>query len=297
MSSLEELVKKVKASGAKKVLVQLPEGLITRSGEMEKLLSREGIVAFMSLEPCYGACDLRDCEAERLGCDLLVNVGHSDFGVKSRVPVLYYVWEIDFDPVPALEKNLEKLPGKIGLVSSVNYLPSLKKAREFMEKRGRECFVAGQVLGCDVSGALEIEDRVECYLYVGSGFFHPLGLALETGKKVFLLNSEKQVLEEVDPDMFVRQREVAKALSKDCKSFGILVSTKPGQMKKEEALQIKKKLESLGKEAFIFTMDTITPEKLLGLDVDCYINTACPRIAIENRTSFKKPILNPNEIF
>jgi len=297
MYNLEELVEKIKASCADRVLVQLPEGLITKGPELEKLLSREGIQATISLEPCYGACDLRDSEAERLGCELLVHVGHSDFGVKSKVPVIYYPWEIDFDPVPVLEINLKKIPEKIGLVSSVNYLGSLEKAREFLKEQGRECFIAGQVLGCDVSKALKFEDKVDCFLYVGSGLFHPLGLALETEKKVFLLNSDKRSLEEVEPDIFIRQMEVAKALAKDCNKFGILVSTKPGQAKPEKSLEIKKKLESIGKSAFVFTMDNITPEKLLALGVDCYINTACPRIAIENRTSFKKPILNPNEIF
>ncbi|UCG95604.1 MAG: diphthamide biosynthesis enzyme Dph2 [archaeon] len=296
MSSLEELVEKVKARGAKRVLVQLPEGLITRSRELEEKLSGEGIQSYVSLDPCYGACDLRDCEAKRLECDLLVHVGHSDFGVKSSVPVLYYEWFFDWDPVRILEKNLEKLPEKMGLVSSVNYLDSLAIVREHLENRGKTCFLAGQILGCDVSEALKIEKMVDCYLYVGSGAFHPLGLALKTKKPVFSLNPDKQILGKVDPDLFLRQREAAKALAGDCSSFGILVSTKPGQIQTEKILNVKKKLESEGKKAFIFAMDCITPEKLLGLNLDCYINCACPRIAIENRTSFQKPILNPDEI-
>ena len=45
----------------------------------------------------------------------------------------------------------------------------------------------------------------------------------------------------------------------------------------------------------ILTEKEIT-EKLEGLDLDAYVNTACPRIAIEDRTNFKKPILNPDEL-
>lgn len=302
MSNLEDLVVKIVEKGAKRVLVQLPEGLLARGPELHKILSRVGVDAFISLEPCYGACDLRDCEAERLGCGLLIHVGHSDFGLKSRVPVLYYEWRIDWDPVPIIEKNLNMLPEKIGLVSSVNFLGSLAKAKKFLESRGKKCFIGkgpsypGQILGCNVEGALELEKSVECYLYVGSGKFHPLGLALKTEKPVFNLNADNNILEKFEIEKFVRQREAAKALARDCKRFGILVSTKPGQANSEKALEIKKRLESEGKKATIFTMDCITPEKLEWLGMDCYVNTACPRIAMENRASFRKPIINLYEL-
>lgn len=301
---LEDLVKKIKIAGAKHVFIQLPEGLITKSKELEDLLSKEGIETFVSLEPCYGACDLRDCEAERLDCDLLVHVGHTDFGVESKIPVLYYEWRIDFDPVPILEKNLSKLPESIGLVSTVNFLDSLKKARKYLESLGKKCYVnsgfrtkyPGQILGCDVSAALKIEEKVDCFLFIGSGEFHALGLAIKTSKPVFSLKQENRDLKQVEKDKFVRQMHFAVALAKDCSNFGLLVSTKAGQVQIEKALEIKKKLEEKGKKAWIFTMDRITPEKLLGLNLDCLINCACPRVAVENRTSFGKPIINPEEL-
>lgn len=295
---LQDLVQKIKEINPKRVLIQLPEGLITKSQELEELLNKEGIESFVSLEPCYGACDLRDCEAERLGCDLLVHVGHSDFGVKPKVPVLYYEWRIKYDPVPVLEKNFEKLKNfkKIGLVSAVNFLDSLEKAKKFLDSSGKKCFIGGQILGCNVSNALKIEKKIDVFLYIGSGLFHPLGLALNTNKLVLSLNVEKQKIEAVDKETFEKQRYVAQEMVKDAYKFGILVSTKPGQIQIKRAIRIKNMLESKGKKAWIFTMDQITPEKLLGLDLDCYVSTACPRIAIENRTSFKKPILNPEEL-
>jgi 2-(3-amino-3-carboxypropyl)histidine synthase len=62
------------------------------------------------------------------------------------------------------------------------------------------------------------------------------------------------------------------------------------------AKDIKNKLESDGKKAYILVFNEIKPEKLEGFELDCYINTACPRIAIDDRNEFKKPILNPDEI-
>ena len=40
-------------------------------------------------------------------------------------------------------------------------------------------------------------------------------------------------------------------------------------------------------------MDEIRDDKLLGLDVDAFVNTACPRI-VEDK--FSKPILNPEDL-
>jgi len=303
---LQDLVKKIKEKNPKRVFIQLPEGLITKSQELEDLLKQEGIESIVSLEPCYGACDLRDIEAERLGCDVLVHVGHSDFGLKSKVPVLYYEWRIDFDPVPILEKNLKQFKSfeKIGLISSVNFIDSLESARKYLESQGKTCLMGmgkrtahpGQILGCDISAALQIEEKVDCFLFIGSGIFHPLGIAFKTSKPIFSINIEKNELVKVEKDKFIRQKYAAQARARDAKNFGILISTKPGQIQVNTALKIKEMLESKGKKVWIFAMDNISSEKLLGLDLDCLVNCACPRIAIENRTLFDKPILNPDEL-
>ncbi len=303
---LNGLIEKIKERKPKRVLVQLPEGLVINAQAIQDKLSSEGIEAFISLEPCYGSCDLRDCEAERLHCDLLVNIGHSDFGLRSKVPVLYYEWRFDFNPIPLLEKNFEKIErfGKIGLVSTVNYLDSLEDAKKWLGSRGKKCYTErgsvakypGQILGCDISAGKRIEEKVDCFLFIGSGKFHPIGLDLEVSKPVFQLDPEKGEIIKVDSEKFLKQREVAKALAKECKSFGIIVSTKPGQLKINEALKIKETLEEKGKKCYIFTMDRITPEKLEGIKVDCFINMACPRLALDNRTLFRSPVINPNEL-
>jgi 2-(3-amino-3-carboxypropyl)histidine synthase len=109
---------------------------------------------------------------------------------------------------------------------------------------------------------------------------------------------EKNEVEEISKlkEKFLKQRFATIAFAKDAKTFGILVSVKPGQLKLELTKRIKKKLEEKGKKAYILVFNEIKSEKLEGLDLDCYINTACPRIAIENRIEFKKPILNYDEI-
>jgi len=278
-------------------LLQIPDGLKRKA---LKIADEIGNV-LIDCESCYGACDLAVQEAKILGCDKIIHYGHSKL-IETDIPVEYREIREDYDPILVLGKNKIK-EKRIGLISTLQFLDSLERAKKFLEKKGKIVkigkgrFNPGQILGCDISSAKSIENQVDAFLFIGSGKFHPLGLALETEKPVYVLDVEKNELTNLNEfkQKFLKQKYTAIALAKDAKIFGILVSVKPGQLNLKLAEKIKKKLEKKGK-AYILIFNEIKPEKLEGLELDCYINTACPRIAIENRTEFKKPILNPDEI-
>jgi 2-(3-amino-3-carboxypropyl)histidine synthase len=277
-------------------LLQIPDGLKRKA---LKIADEIGDV-LIDCESCYGACDLAINEARILGCEKIIHFGHSKI-IETDIPVEYK--EIREKVNLPLEKiNIKEK--RIGLVSSLQFLDYLKIVKEFLEKNGKLVKIgkgksySGQILGCDISSARSIENDVEAFLYIGSGHFHPLGLALKTEKPVYFLNIENNKMEDLKQlkEKFLKQRYTAIALAKDAKTFGILISIKPGQMNLKLAKEIKKQLEKKGKKAYILVFNEIKPEKLEGLELDCYINTACPRVAIDNRTEFKKPILNPDEI-
>ena len=78
--------------------------------------------------------------------------------------------------------------------------------------------------------------------------------------------------------------------------MAVLVGLKPGQRRLEEALQLKEKLEKEGKATHLFAMKEITPEALMEFpSVDAFVNTACPRISLDDAARFRKPILTINE--
>ncbi len=62
---------------AKRVLLQLPEGLKPEAPKLAKIIEKCGAVAIISADPCYGACDIAVGEAEGLGVDLIVHFGHA----------------------------------------------------------------------------------------------------------------------------------------------------------------------------------------------------------------------------
>jgi 2-(3-amino-3-carboxypropyl)histidine synthase len=159
----------------------------------------------------------------------------------------------------------------------------------------------GQILGCNFTAGTTIAERVDCFLFIGSGNFHPVGLLLSSKKPVITANPytnviKKQELEDLK-DTILRQRYGAIANSKNAKRFGILVGTKRGQQRIKLADEIKELLNSFNKKSLIITLDQFSPISLQGFsDIDCFVSTACPRIAIDDYLQYKIPILTPIEL-
>lgn len=301
----KKVLQKLKELHAKRILIQVPEGLKGNAVEISEMLEKSGFEAIISVEQCFGSCDLRDKEAKKLGCDAMLHIGHSDLGLPAVVPVIYEEYPLDFDPVTTLKRNTKKLRdfNVIGLVSTVQYLGSLEKARLFLEKGGKkaitgksEKLLEGQILGCDYSAAKSISSKVDCFLFIGSGRFHPLGLVGKTDKPVFFLGVENKTLENLSKEkgkLEVKlQLRIEKARSKS--NFGIFVSTKPGQIDMKKAVEIKEILQRKGKKACIITADMLTPDKIMGMGIEVMVNTACPRI-YDDQPLFGIVILNPED--
>ena len=71
---------------------------------------------------------------------------------------------------------------------------------------------------------------------------------------------------------------------------------KPGQKHIESALKVKGALEKMGKSAFILAVREFRPDVLAEFpSVEAYVNTACPRISLDDASRFKKPVLTVPE--
>ena len=73
----ERIKQEIVKQGAKRVLLQLPEGLKPEASRLSMIVEKAGALSIISADPCYGACDLGDNDANRLGADLVVHFGHS----------------------------------------------------------------------------------------------------------------------------------------------------------------------------------------------------------------------------
>ncbi|MEM5812125.1 MAG: diphthamide biosynthesis enzyme Dph2 [Candidatus Aenigmatarchaeota archaeon] len=307
MPDYEKLIQEIRKRNAKRVLLQIPEGLKTQAQDIAKELEKSGAEILLSAETCYGGCDIPEMEARSLSCDLIVHFGHSEMLKKTAVPVIYEEHRTGFNPIPLLEKNLSQLKpfNKICLLTTVQFIDSIEPAKKFLESKGKNVLIGkpkiakypGQVLGCDYSAAKACEKEAKCFLFLGSGRFHPLGLVQNVNKPVLFADFESGRIENLERERFrlmkIRAANLEKA--KESNNFGIVVSTKPGQQNLVVAEKAKSVLEKKGKNAWIIIAGEFTSQKLLGLKIDCLVDCACPRIA-EDFSLFKKPIIRPEDV-
>ncbi len=298
---MEKAIQELKKLKAKRIFIHFPEGIKRRIQSIDEQLEKKGFETVWCLESTWGACDVRGDEAKRLGCDVVLHVGHSDYGVKTDMPVVYADYFIDADPIPTLEKEFSKIENfrNIGLVTSVQFIPAFKKVKEFLKSKGKKVFTytsqqyEGQMLGCRVGAGKMIEDKVDCFLCIAAGKFYGLGLALGSDKPLFNLDLEMQKIHDMDQVKNKIKKLEAWSLSalKDAKRVGLLVSWKRGQMFGSPFL-IKKRLEKEGKEVIVLAFDELSPAKLEGLKLDAVVSFACPRIATDDLDKYKIPMVN-----
>ncbi len=205
----------------------------------------------------------------------------------------------------AVGRKLPLTDTKLGLVGSIQHLHLLTQYKENLEKYGFEVVIPeggerltfpGQVLGCNYSGD---NNSIGHYLFLGSGDFHPHGLVLHTGKPLAILDpytGEARELSLQIIERILRQRFGLIMASDKAKSFGILIGEKPGQMRRNMALSLKRLLEKHGKKGYLLALEHVGPELIDFYLVDAFVNTACPRIAIDDSVKYAKPLLTPFEL-
>ena len=194
---------------------------------------------------------------------------------------------------------------KLGLVGSIQHLHLIFEYKERLEAAGFEVEVPvggarltfpGQVLGCNYSGD---QDDIGHYLFLGSGDFHPIGLVLHTGKPLAMLDPYSGDAEEMSfgrIERILRQRFGLIMACDNAETFGILIGEKPGQMRRTLALRMKKILEKHGKKGYLLALEHVGPELIDFYPVDAFVNTACPRIAIDDSVRYAKPLITPFEL-
>ena len=299
---LDQILESIKEKGAKTIGLQFPEGLKRRGpaivNDLKEKLPKEVVVA-ISGQPCYGACDLDMHLLKR--SDLFVHFGHSP--MKTSEKIIYVPLYSNVEVVPIMKLALKELESPsldpdVGLVTTTQHQNRFGEMRKFLEdegytvhtRRGDERLThEGQVLGCNYASA---EVDASQIMYVGGGKFHPLGLAMvHRDKRVVIADPVNNLVSIADADKFIKQRYAAIHKAMGAKTWGIIYCTKIGQGRWELAEEIIEDNEN----AYVITLDEITPDRLLNFKLDAFVNTGCPRISTDDGPRFKKPMLTPQE--
>jgi 2-(3-amino-3-carboxypropyl)histidine synthase len=288
--------------------LQFPEGLKQHALEYALKLEKEGDEILISASPNFGACDLALDEARNLKVEKLIHFGHAEFH-KVDFNVEYVEFHMDA-PLDMLQDSLDLLKGyrTIGLVTTIQHIGQLDKIREFYEASGKTVVVGrpygfaknpGQILGCDVGSAASIDSKVDAHVYFGGGIFHPLGALLATSKPFIAVDPFAAKVEQIDGYRETyRRRSKGKILAAvGAKRFGILASTKNGQCNMGLASTLKKKIDAAGLVAGILVANTFDFNSIDNLmEFDAFVNTACPRISIDDTDRTRKPLLSSEEL-
>ncbi len=299
---LDRIVEEIEERDATKVGLQFPEGLKRRGSavadDLRELVGDE-VTFMLSGQPCYGACDLDTYLMRRT--DVFVHFGHSP--MKESDKILYVPLFSNVDPFPIMEDAVDELADPdddpdVGLVTTAQHMNRFDEMSEWLEDRGYEVHVRrgddrltheGQVLGCNYASAEVDADQI---LYVGGGKFHPMGLAMEhRDKHVVIGDPVNNVVKVADAEKFMKQRYATVHKAMDAERWGVIFCTKIGQGRWEQAQEI---LDD-NDDAYLITMDEVTPDRLRNFDFDAFVNTGCPRITTDDGPQFHKPMLTPGE--
>ncbi len=213
-----------------------------------------------------------------------------------------------------IDQNIDKLPKKLTLVSIGQYINSLKKISSYLEKREIETKLVnsihtnlkGQILGCH---RIDPGD----YLFLGEGKFHLEAFkANQINDHLTSINFDNYLSKNnkninvyyitelgLNKYSFNIEKSIKKVLKKYTiflkkKEIGLLVSTKFGQ-KNTEVFKAKKRLEDRFKKKsfYIIIGDNLNNNSLKDFSyIEYFINTACPRISIDDGSFFERPIMN-----
>ncbi|MBN1385484.1 diphthamide synthesis protein [Candidatus Woesearchaeota archaeon] len=225
-------------------------------------------------------------------------------------------WDKEIKLGEEVIEYLEEYANSVALFASVQFL-NLDTVKQQLRSRGIEIRTTKakrtdeeeQILGCDCypdSFAKGIIPEADAILYIGDGMFHPQALLLaqmhtDKKKEIITWNPAAEKMRIIKP------LEVKKNLAKykanvmrfmSAKNIGIMVTTKPGQQFLEKAIELKDGIAAKGKKAYIFLDDSVSLNQTENFNfIECWVNTACPRIGLDDILHLERPMINIKEAF
>lgn len=277
------------------ILLQIPSGIIHRASEIATTIEEIcDLDVIIQAEPVHGACCIPiSCGTDY---DCVFHIGHRKM-LDAKSDVFYIPYIVKIENFDAIYKSVNLLEQPVELKSTCQYSHISKKVYEILKNENVEVINFRKDEDVEITGCKwSFSNSSKSILFFGSGKFHSLGMALYTNKKVICADLEKNdviALNDIK-EKTLRKRFADIEIARNYKNFGILVSTYPGQYNIELANKIKTIGKKFGKKMHILMMKDITQE-IDYLDFECYVSTACPRIALDDSQKFKKIILNPDE--
>jgi 2-(3-amino-3-carboxypropyl)histidine synthase len=282
-----------------------PEGIVAKIQEIADSIEEEfRIPAYIIGDTCWGSCDLNTHAADLLGADILFNIGHTIAmqSMGKKVAMINAYDDISFDKVA--RKCASELKGHyrtVSLLTDSQHLNQIPCVKKILEEYGYKVIIGkgkgqlndAQVFGCEFYPAYHLQAKVDAYIFLGQSMFHSASVAISTEKPTYMLDPYFQEYSEVTEFAQGIQKKAILAIYKalDAKRIGLIIGLKEGQFAQVRALELKKRLQELGKRVQLIALTEVTDERIQNFkQIDAFIQVACPRIAVDNH--FKRPMLS-----
>ncbi|KAL6892306.1 diphthamide biosynthesis protein 1 [Trichoderma evansii] len=308
---IPKTIHRVRESGAKKVALQMPEGLLLFATTISDIITQfcPGVETLIMGDVTYGACCIDDYTARALGCDLLVHYAHSCLIPVdvTKIKTLYVFVDISIDTshlVNSLERNFAS--GKtIAIVGTIQFNATIHGVRSSLEAAGFSVVVPqigplskGEILGC-TSPRLQDEDGIDLILYLGDGRFHLESIMIHNPSiPAYRYDpySRKLTRETYGHDEMQSVRRSAIQTARKARRWGLILGSLGRQGNPHTLALIERELAERGIPKVDLLLSEIFPGKLAMMsDVECWVQVACPRLSIDWGYAFPRPLLTPYE--
>lgn len=311
---IPKTVHRVRESGAKKVALQMPEGLLLFATTISDILTRfcPGVETIIMGDVTYGACCIDDFSARALGCDMLVHYAHSCLIPMdvTRIKTLYVFVEIRIDLahfLATLQANFTTGQA-LALVGTIQFNASLHSVKRELQDAGYTVDIPqimplskGEILGCTAPRLPQTDSSkgAQLILYLGDGRFH-LESAMIHNPTLPAYRydpySRRLTRETYDHAEMQRLRRAAIGQAHQARRWGLILGSLGRQGNPHTMQMIESILHKRNIPCITILLSEIFPGKLALMDdVECWVQIACPRLSIDWGYAFPRPLLSPYE--
>lgn len=309
---IHKTVWNIKKMNAKRVALQMPEGLLIYSLVLSDILEQFcGCEILVMGDVSYGACCIDDYTARALDCDFIVHYAHSclvpiDI---TTIKVLYVFVTINIDEshvMKTLQKHFPK-GTRLAVFSTIQFNPALHSIKnKLLTHDDHMLYITtpqikplskGEVLGC-TSERLD-SSHIDYMVFIGDGRFHLESAMIHNPSiQAFKYDpyNKKFTREGYDQRELVKVRTEAIEEASKAQTFGLILGALGRQGNNATLDNLEVALKAAGKKVVKIILSEIFPQKLSMFDeIDAFVQVACPRLSIDWGYAFNKPLLTPYE--
>ncbi|KAG6928564.1 diphthamide biosynthesis 1, partial [Chelydra serpentina] len=299
---------RIQQAEAKKVALQMPEGLLMFACTIADIIERfTGAEVVVMGDVTYGACCVDDYTARALGADFMVHYGHSclvPIDTTQGVKMLYVFVDIKIDTSHFVETVHFNFPkgACLALVSTIQFVSALQAASQVLRADYKvsipQCkpLSPGEILGCT---SPRLGPGTDAVVYLGDGRFHLESVMIANpGVPAYRYDPYSKVFsrEHYAHEHMQHARQDAIRTAARARSWGLILGTLGRQGSTSILQHLEARLQALGLPFVRVLLSEIFPSKLqLFPDVDVWVQVACPRLSIDWGGAFSKPLLTPYE--